>query len=35
MFWAGDYDDDEFVEVAKDMINAGYYEADDFPYDED
>ena len=36
MFWAGDYNDDEFHEVATDMINAGYYEEDDFPYgDED
>lgn len=35
MFWAGDYDEDEFHEVATDMINAGYYEAGDFPYDED
>jgi hypothetical protein len=32
MFWAGDYNDDEFHEVATDMINAGYYEEDDFPY---
>lgn len=31
MFWAGDYNDDEFVEVAKDLVDAGYYDADDFP----
>lgn len=35
MFWAGDYNNAEFHEVATDMINAGYFEADDFPYDED
>lgn len=35
MFWAGNYDDDEFVEVSKDMINAGYYDEDDFPYNEE
>ena len=35
MFWAGDYDEEEFHEVATDMINAGYYEADDFPYDDE
>lgn len=36
MFWAGDYDNDEFHEVAQDMINVGYYDADRFPYgDED
>lgn len=34
MFWAGDYNDAEFHEVATDMINAGYFEADDFPYEE-
>lgn len=34
MFWAGDYNNAEFHEVATDMINAGYFEADDFPYDE-
>ena len=35
MFWAGDYDNEEFHEVAQDMINVGYYDADRFPYDED
>lgn len=35
MFYAGNYDDDEFVEVSKDMIDAGYYDEDDFPYDEE
>ena len=34
MFWAGDYDEEEFHEVAQDMINVGYYDADRFPYDD-
>ena len=33
MFWGGDYNDNDFHEVANDMINAGYYDSSDFPYD--
>ena len=33
MFWSGDYNNNDFHEVAKDMINAGYYDSSDFPYD--
>lgn len=34
MFWGGDYDKREFVKVARDMINNGYYEVTEFPYEE-
>lgn len=33
MLWASSYDDDEVVALQQDLIDCGYYEADEMPHD--